>query len=153
MAAPTKQEPAGLLIRGLAVTLDALIIFPVSVLLASVLKDNLPMHAIVSLIISGTYYVMFLSGPWAATPGKRLMGLLVLRSDGSRLSAEQALQRYLAYIMPSLPVYSSMEIGTSSIVMLWLSLVWFAPVLFTEKRTGIHDMLCHTRVVHGKIEG
>lgn len=143
---------AGILIRAFAITIDALILLPISGLLHSLFADQVDLQALSNLIISGAYYVMFISGPWQATPGKRIAGVFVVNVDGSKLSQRQALQRYIGYIIPSLPVYSSIDINVSPIMMLWLSIMWFLPIALTEQRTGVHDLLCRTRVLHGRVE-
>lgn len=143
---------AGVAVRGMAVAIDAMILLPISAVLHKIAGDNLMFEAIANLIISATYYVVFLSGHWQATPGKRIAGIYVTNADGSKLSQQQALQRYLAYIMPSLAVYSSLDTSLSAIIMVWMSIAWFLPVLITDKKTGVHDLLCHTRVLFGKAE-
>ena len=36
-------------------------------------------------------------------------------------------------------------------IVVWLNLLWFTPILYAPDRAGVHDRLCHTRVVAGKI--
>ena len=151
MARINKQY-AGVIVRALAVAIDAMMLMPASVLISKLIGDNLMFAALANLIVGATYYVVFLSGHWQATPGKRIAGIYVMNEDGSPLNQQQALQRYLAYILPSLPVYSSLETSTSAMIMVWMSVAWFLPVLLMDNKTAIHDLLCNTRVVHGKAE-
>jgi uncharacterized RDD family membrane protein YckC len=75
----------------------------------------------------------YLAGFWAlagTTPGKWVLGLRVVRSDGSRLGPGRALLRYLGYLISALP--------------LWLGFVWIA---FDRQKRGWHDLLADTRVV------
>ena len=146
------HEHAGISIRALAVLLDWLILLPISHLFASLTLDSANMQVLLSLFIPGAYYVIFVSGSWQATPGKRVTGIYITNQDGSQLDAKQALQRYLAYSMPIFPLLTSFEFNTSSVISMWLHIVWFFPVAITINKTGIHDMLCHTYVVHGKAE-
>lgn len=54
--------------------------------------------ALLLILIAGAYFVGF--WVWRGqTPGKMAMGLRVARTDGSRVTAEQALLRYLGYIV------------------------------------------------------
>ena len=148
--AKLKYDYAGMLVRAAAVCIDAVILLPLTLLITKLVSENMTFEAIANLIASATYYVAFVSGPWQATPGKRLMGIHVINEDGSALTQQQALQRYLAYIMPSLPVYTSLDANITPMIMAWISVAWFMPVVLTEQRTAAHDLLCRTRVVHGK---
>ncbi|MCI5049871.1 MAG: RDD family protein [Rickettsiales bacterium] len=153
MQQPSPYEHAGLLIRAFAVFLDQLILLPVLVIFTGLLADTTGTQSLISLIVSGIYYVMFLQSSWQATPGKRIVGIYVVSQDGNFITKEQALMRYLAFIMPALPLHTSLETDTSMVLIMWLHLIWFFPVALTINKTGIHDMLCHTFVVHGRAEG
>ncbi|MGO9007259.1 MAG: RDD family protein [Beijerinckiaceae bacterium] len=80
------------------------------------------------------YYVLFVSGPWQATPGKRLLGLHVITVPGQPVSGWRAFGRYLCYFVSALPVF-----------------IGFMMIGWTEQKKGIHDMICDTRVVFGKL--
>lgn len=148
--AKLNQNYAGMLVRAAAVCIDAVILLPFTLLITKLVSENMTFEAIANLVASATYYVAFVSGPWQATPGKRIMGVYIMNEDGSALTQQQALQRYLAYIMPSLPVYTSLDTNITPMIMVWISAAWFMPVVLMEQRTAVHDLLCRTRVVHGK---
>lgn len=141
-------EYAGFLPRLAAVIIDTLILLPASGLLVDTVGPFY--EALLGVIIAGAYYTLFVAGTWQATPGKRLMGVYVIRKDGQSLDPRQALCRYLGYLMPSLPIYSSLEPGTAQGLVVWLSAMWFVPIILTEQKTGLHDLLCETRVVKGR---
>ncbi|AOG02811.1 RDD family protein [Bosea sp. RAC05] len=88
---------------------------------------------VVGLAISIGYWVAFTSGSWQATPGKRLLGLKVIRADGRQVTAGLALGRSLAYVLSALTLY-----------------IGFIMVGLTAQKRGLHDMICGTRVVYGK---
>jgi uncharacterized RDD family membrane protein YckC len=69
------------------------------------------------------------------TPGKRLMGVRVVRSDGQRLHLGNAIRRELAYVLSGL---------------LFLGYLW---ILFDNRRQGWHDKLAGTIVVYSWPEG
>lgn len=97
------------------------------------------------------YHTAFTASEWQATPGQRIMGMYVARLDGRLLSERDALERFLAYQMPRLPMYlsiASMELR--AVVISWLVLAWFGPILWRPDRRGVHDVLCNTIVVNGK---
>jgi uncharacterized RDD family membrane protein YckC len=81
------------------------------------------------LVISVAYDLSFwmLAGQ---TPGKRLMGVRVVRSDGQRLHLGNAIRRELAYVLSGL---------------LFLGYLW---ILFDNRRQGWHDKLAGTIVVY-----
>lgn len=79
------------------------------------------------------YFTYFTAGKWQATPGKRVMGIYVIRADGTPINHAYALGRCFAYL--------------ASWVILCLGFVLAA---FTTERTALHDLLCDTRVVYGK---
>jgi uncharacterized RDD family membrane protein YckC len=89
---------------------------------------------VIGLFIVLAYQGFFLSGAWQATPGKRLCGLYVIRSDGTRLTAAIAALRYLCYFLSFLPL------GAGFVMMFW-----------TKEHKALHDIICGTRVVQGRL--
>lgn len=88
----------------------------------------------ITLVISIFYNISFwmLSGQ---TPGKRVLGLRVVRADGQRLRLSNAIWRQVGY---------------------WLSMIFylgFIWILFDNKRQGFHDKLSRTIVVYSWPEG
>ena len=88
----------------------------------------------INLLVSIAYNVGFwmLSGQ---TPGKRVLGLRVMRRDGTRLRAGNALLRYVGY---------------------WISAIFFLGflwILFDNKRQGFHDKIAGTIVTYSWPEG
>lgn len=133
--------------------IDTLILLVPSAALASTFGDAKGPLLIALFTLNIGYGVGFLSSSWQATPGKRLLGIYVIRADRSKLTPRDALERYLAYTLPSLPLYTSLlPENSAAIAVLWLSLFWFIPILTTPERTGMHDKLCRTRVIIGKAE-
>jgi uncharacterized RDD family membrane protein YckC len=93
-----------------------------------------PTIVLVSLAAALFYYIYFPSGSWQATPGKRICGIYIIRQDGRRVSGPLALGRYLSYLISSLPLG-----------------VGFFMIGWTDQKKGLHDMICGTRVVYGKL--
>lgn len=79
------------------------------------------------------YYLVSQASSWQATPGKRILGLRVVREDGQRVGVGLALGRYLAYIV------SGLILGIGFLMIGW-----------TDQKKGLHDMICGTRVVYGR---
>jgi uncharacterized RDD family membrane protein YckC len=85
--------------------------------------------------VAALFAVMYDVGSWTLagqTPGKRLMGLLVVRANGERLKLGRALLRWLGYWLSGI---------------LFLGFLW---VLVDSKRQAFHDKLARTIVVYSR---
>lgn len=80
-------------------------------------------------VFSGAYTIFFL-GRFGATPGKMIMGLRVVRSDGSPLSYGRATGRFFGEVVSGFICYLGYFIAA-----------------FDEQRRTLHDHMCDTRVV------
>ncbi len=74
----------------------------------------------------GTYFI----GRFGATPGKMVLKLKVIRSDGSPVSYRRALGRYFATWLSQLTL-----------------LIGFIMAAFDGQKRALHDHICDTRVV------
>lgn len=83
-----------------------------------------------SLLVGWLYWVGFEASGWQATPGKRLLGMAVVRTDGRQLSVGRALLRNMARVLCVL------TLGTGYLLILW-----------TRRRQGLHDLVADTVVV------
>ena len=85
---------------------------------------------LVSIAITAGYYAWFHSSTNQATLGKLAIGIKVVRSDGEAISFARGVGRYFAFLLSSM--------------ILAIGLVMAA---FTERKQGLHDMICDTLVV------
>jgi uncharacterized RDD family membrane protein YckC len=86
------------------------------------------------LLVSIVYNVFF----WLSsgqTPGKRVLGVRVMRKDGTRLKLGNALRRQVGYWISAI---------------FYLGFIW---ILFDNKRQGFHDKIAGTVVVYSWPEG
>jgi uncharacterized RDD family membrane protein YckC len=90
-------------------------------------------------VLSGTVviyllvHVLYDIGFWllaGQTPGKRVLGLRVVRTDGTRLRFGNALRREIGYLVSSI---------------LYLGFLW---ILIDKRRQGWHDKIAGTIVVY-----
>ena len=88
-----------------------------------------PLGTLASFVVGITYTVGFWMAE-GATPGKMVMGLRVVRRDGSAIDGSVAALRYVGYIVSSIPI--------------GLGFLW---VLWDPDHEGWHDKLAGTRVV------
>lgn len=70
-------------------------------------------------------------GAWGKTIGKAMLGIKVVRQDGSRVSYARSLARCLIYLLQL-----ELIMGLSFLV-----------IAFSPEKQGIHDMICNTGVV------
>jgi uncharacterized RDD family membrane protein YckC len=141
----TELRYEGLVTRGIAFAIDAAIIDVVAIVVAggvalalsvlSVPKDSLDTALIAAggalfLAWSVGYFVTFWSTT-GQTPGSRLMRIRVRSADdGSVLMPRRAALRFVGLVLAAIPL-----------------LAGFLPILFDERRRGLHDMLAGTVVV------
>ncbi|MDH1661360.1 RDD family protein [Stenotrophomonas sp. GD03777] len=86
--------------------------------------------ALINMVIGVAYYTWFHSSQGGATLGKMAVGIKVVRSNGDRLTRGRAFGRYWAMLL------SSFTLG-----------IGFLMAAFTERKQGLHDMICDTLVV------
>lgn len=150
---------AGFFSRGAAFVLDCLITFGIAFLIMLVidyflslfridrwlesLSEDAMLYALLALLLStvGIYLLVFIAynvGFWllsGQTPGKRVLGVRVMRADGTRLRLGNALRRQVGYWISSI---------------FFLGFFW---ILFDNKRQGWHDKLGGTIVTYSWPEG
>jgi uncharacterized RDD family membrane protein YckC len=150
---------AGFFSRGAAYALDRLTTFGITVLITAVLhyflslfridqwleglRHDTPLYVVLAvllstvgihILVSVTYNIGFwlISGQ---TPGKRMLGVRVMRADGTRLKLGNAVRRQIGYWISSI---------------LYLGFLW---ILFDNRRRGWHDKLAGTIVTYSWPEG
>lgn len=89
--------------------------------------------ALSALVVILGYYV-FLEGHFGYTAGKKIMGLLVLRTDGTKIGYREAILRNLSKYIHNLIVFDTL-----------IMLIFF----YKEKQRGL-DRMANTIVVHGR---
>jgi len=142
MTAP--QVPyAGIATRAVALAIDAaiaqLIVFcggAVLALVGSLVTDvkldtiGKVLAAVAWLVVVGFYFVVFWSTA-GQTPGMRLMALRVTTAGGVRPGVVRSIARAVGLGLAIVPLFAG-----------------FLPVLFDERRRGLHDMLAGTVVLY-----
>jgi uncharacterized RDD family membrane protein YckC len=142
--APPGVEYSGIVTRGVAFVVDAVIVNGIAIVVAaaaaiviSLFPGTHKLHALEAVIAAAVfavwsiaYYATF----WATTgqtPGDRVMQIRVTRSDGSPLHAVRAIARVGATVLAALPLFAG-----------------FLPIALTERRRGLNDWLVDTIVTH-----
>jgi len=80
-------------------------------------------------VMACLYEGLFVS-QMGATPGKMVLGMKVVRPDGSRVELGRAIGRYFAKILSAL-----------------ILCIGYLMVAFDSEKRGLHDLICDTRVV------
>ena len=150
---------AGIFSRGAAYLLDRAIVLGISTLLMMAIDFVLGLFrmdqwmetlsegaainvglAVLALILATNLLitVWYNVGFWMAsgqTPGKRILGVRVIRTDGTRLRLGNALRRQVGYWISTI---------------FYLGFLW---ILFDNKRQGFHDKIAGTIVTYSWPEG
>jgi uncharacterized RDD family membrane protein YckC len=135
--------PAGFWIRYVAKSLDNLVLVSTGAVIGITLgivfaitlgQDGIVMARVIGFVVSypmSFAYFTYFVGSRGATPGKMILGLKVIREDGSPLTYGRASGRWFAAALNYLSLYVGWMIAA-----------------FTSQKRGMHDMICDTRVIH-----
>jgi uncharacterized RDD family membrane protein YckC len=133
---------AGLVTRAVALVIDLLAINLIAALtgglislLASLLGHSGGLDA-GQAVTGGTLWVLWIALYFVVfwnltgqTPGDRLLGIRVFSTTGSRIRIRQAALRFLGMVLAALPLGAG-----------------FIPVLYDDRRRGLHDRIAKTVV-------
>jgi uncharacterized RDD family membrane protein YckC len=136
---------AALMIDGVILDILGLIVFlPVLAIIGgtAALSDLSSQGPMVLLALFAAYlliivlifaYQIYFVSKRGGTPGKLILGLRIIRVDGSMLSKGQAAGRYLCYIIDGMTLY-----------------IGFLMAGFDDEKRALHDRICDTRVIYSK---
>jgi uncharacterized RDD family membrane protein YckC len=137
-------EYSGIVTRGIAFAIDALVIQVVAIavagtgaLILSVISLPNDVKTVIA-AVGGVSYVLWLVGYfivfWSTTgqtPGNRLLEIRVCReADGGPVRPATALLRFVALVLAAVPLFAG-----------------FLPIMLDDRRRGVHDMIARTVVV------
>lgn len=143
VAGPFRRLPAylidcGICVVGLVVTLMAISIVSAAAGMAGI---GFGLWLLLAFVVSWFYFGLFETLWNGQTPGKRLMGLRVLSTDGQPINAMQAILRNVLRAVDGLPVWGPAEIG---IPFYMLALVSMSA---NDRYQRLGDLACGTMVV------
>jgi uncharacterized RDD family membrane protein YckC len=92
----------------------------------------LVISTLISFVAGWLYNAVMESSDKQATFGKQAMGLIVMDTNGYRISFGRATGRYFAKILSGVILY-----------------IGFVMIAFTDRKQGLHDMIADTLVVKG----
>ncbi len=121
--------------RVLAYLIDGIIIMPfliVPILIGTAFGDiGFLMTTFVGLVVIFVY-VFLLEGLYGYTPGKYMLGLVVVKSDGSNCTISASILRNLLWFVDQLPVFNLVAMGL---------------ILLTDDNQRVGDLVADTVVV------
>jgi uncharacterized RDD family membrane protein YckC len=89
---------------------------------------------VINTVVAIVYHVYF-TAIHEGTPGKRILGLRLVRADGSRVKTGRVIGRYFAETLSTITF-----------------LAGYVMAAFDEEKRTLHDYMCDTRVVRGPRE-
>ena len=126
MADVVTTTKAGFWVRVVATIIDWVILAVIGFVLQNILGG---LSGIVSFVVNVAYLVYFWSTT-GQTIGHKVMGLRVVRTDGSSLDMSRAVIRYVGMIVAAIP--------------LGLGFIWVA---LDDRKQGWHDKIADTSVI------
>ncbi|HTS76456.1 MAG TPA: RDD family protein [Bryobacteraceae bacterium] len=78
-------------------------------------------------------YEVYFDSTRGGTPGKLLLGMKIIRNDGSLMNAGQATGRFFAYLLSGFTFY-----------------IGFIMAGFDSEKRSLHDRICDTRVIYAR---
>ncbi len=116
--------------RFLAMIIDALILLVPAIFIGLVI----PLAG--GIVLTFLYKAIFEASVLQATPGKRVMNLIVTDIDGKRISVSAS------FIRCAVSIVSGIMLCIGHII-----------AFFTQKNQTVHDLIANTMVLKGKIDG
>ncbi len=122
---------AGFWIRFIATILDILIIWLPAVLIGILLTFFVRIEILSSLVfILVIILYIYLDGKYGGTPGKLILGLKIVNSEGKYIGIPTAALRYIGKVL------SSMIIGIGHLFIVW-----------EPKKQALHDKVANSYVI------
>ena len=143
--------------RFLSFLIDNIIMAVIGAICAVMMQltpEDIGLLTLVNFLVGLFYYSYFHSGKWQASPGMRILGLRLVKLGKFRtIRPSDAAMRYIAMVMPVLPIYTSIIPPDFAMTLVfWLGMVWFGLATVRPDRAAMHDLLSNMRVVRGKLE-
>ena len=145
---------AGFWLRFLSYWVDFLLLFPLGLIIQSMLGNN-PLAVfgaqtleqlqkmqsspnqllgvIASMVVGIAYFFVFWVHYDGATPGKKLLGIKITRENGEKITYPVAFIRYIGYLLSSVTIF-----------FFGLGFLW---VVWDKKKQALHDKIAGTIVV------
>jgi uncharacterized RDD family membrane protein YckC len=128
------MEKIGFGPRLVAYIIDLIILlvinFVIGLVLGLVLGDSGSLLASLLSIVIAFGYLIYFWTTTGQTPGKKMMGLKVIATDGATLNVSKAVMRIIGYMVSG--------------AILYLGFIW---ILFDTNKQGWHDKIAGTYVV------
>lgn len=116
-------------------------------------------------ILVGTLYHAYLnSSSWKATIGKRLMKIMIVKEEDSKISFKLGFAHYFLSVLPfafivylvifqvrgHMTFYQALTASEANVFFGIAFVIWVQIHLFTKKKTTAYDLICRTFLINGK---
>ncbi|NVO02315.1 MAG: RDD family protein [Bacteroidetes bacterium] len=173
---------AGFWIRFASLLLDFAIVSPfvTIIILLNALSKNIFFYTLIPNLLIGLIYNVYFVQKWGGTPGKLIVGIKILKTNGEDIKWREAILRY--FVLFSLLIFGSivMAINVSNIdnnyyeslnwinkqrymgeisptlnkINLWLTNIWtyseLIVLLMNSRKRALHDFIAGTVIVKKK---
>jgi uncharacterized RDD family membrane protein YckC len=116
-------------------------------------------------LVGAFYHALLNSSSWSATIGKRLMGVILIKSEGEKLSLALAFGHYFLSLVPwifmiyigmyqafhNVTIYNAIMGNSFNLIFGLLTLGWLQIHMITKRKVTAHDLICNTIMVEGRI--
>lgn len=132
----------------------------------SIIKSTIIFYLII-LLIGALYHAFFNSSSWSATIGKRIMGIILIKSEGRKLSFLEALGNYFLSLFPwvfmiyiagfqnlnGLTIFKAITANLFNILFGLVTLIWIQIHMITKRKVLAQDLICKTVMIEGRVGG
>jgi uncharacterized RDD family membrane protein YckC len=119
------------------------------------------------MLVGALYHALLNSSSWSATFGKRIMGIILINSDGRKLSFLEAFGHYLLSLFPwifmvyivsfqnfhSITIFQAITANPFNILFGLVTIAWIQIHSITKRKVTTHDLICKTVMVEGRVGG
>lgn len=123
----------------------------------------LTFYAIV-IFVGAIYHAYLNSSSWQGTIGKRLMKIMIVKEDESKVTFGTAMWHYFLSILPfafvlylvsyqlknHLTFFQTVTASETNVFFGILFIIWVQIHLFTKKKSTAYDMICKTILINGR---
>ncbi len=119
---------------------------------------------IIIILVGAFYHIYFNSSSWQATPGKRIMNIIMIKEDGKKVNFSLAFSHYFLALLPCIYLiyilifvvmnkmtffHAIMATGANMVFGI-IFIAWVQISYFTKKKSTMYDLICKTIFIEGR---
>jgi uncharacterized RDD family membrane protein YckC len=112
-------------------------------------------------LVGAIYYILLNCSKYRATIGKKLMGLVIVQNNNTRLTFFESLSHYFLSIVPwifvsyitvyqaihQINIYKAISENAFNLIFGLITVFWLQIQIFTKKKVTVPDLICQTMVI------